>query len=295
MLNFLRNYLANPEQAKLFASQFVGAVQNSAQVGADKHGRDEYLGIVSAAEMVNLEVISSVVDIASGDGVSQSAIWPILQSNAECTGLGVEVDSRSFSMLSMVWTKFPRIALARLKVTPGNVSTLISAANLQKNFDLLNLDIDSFDLEVMQGILQGDWRPKIVSMEINEKFPPSVHFSVRYSPEFIWNEDHFYGCSIAAATELLARYGYEPIDLRGNNLIAVPKNSLPESWKPKTVAKLYEEGYLQRRKETGHFAWNSNVDYWQEMAPTDLLEEIPKFFSQYSKELYELAVAVPNG
>lgn len=288
MINFLRKYFKNREVARRFLPLFTNVIDKAAVNGVQKHGREEYLGILEAAKLINLSVFSSIVDIASGDGVTQSAVWPILQKFPDCGGLCVEVDPGSFSNLATIYTKFPHVALARLKVTPMMVSELFSASEVPKAFDLLNLDIDSFDLPVLEAVLRDHWQPSILSMEINEKFPPSIYFSVNYNPEFAWDGGHFYGCSISAAAELLAEFDYEPIDLRGNNLIAVPRNRIPTRWEKRSISQLYDDGYLTLRREAGHFAWNANVDHWQDMPSHSLLGEIRKFFAQYSEDSYEL-------
>lgn len=288
---FYAKYFRNREQEKIFGPLFAEVIDKAAIKGVEKHARDEYRGILAAAELIDSKVFSSIVDIASGNGVSQSALWPILQSNPTCVGLCVEVDVRNFSTLATIYTIFPQVALARVKVTPRNVANLLSATDIPQSFDILNLDIDSFDLPVLEAVLRGGWRPKILSMEINEKFPPSIHFAVNYGPEFSWDGGHFYGCSASAAAKLLAEFGYEPVDLRGNNLIAVPQNRIPEDWQTKPITQLYNDGYLNLRRQSGLFAWNSNVDHWQSMDLPDLLVEIRNFFSAYPQDSYELSAA----
>ena len=50
--------------------------------------------------------------------------------------------------------------------------------------DFLNLDIDSYDLEVMKKILEKNFRPKVISMEINEKIPPPIYFAAKFNEFF---------------------------------------------------------------------------------------------------------------
>src|SRR6202043_16319 len=89
------------------------------------------------------------------------------------------------------------------------------------DFTLLNLDIDSYDLHVIGELLKGDFRPKIISMEINEKIPPPLFFSVNFDDAHYWRGDHFYGCSLSAAASVVKPYGYKLESLQSNNAIFV--------------------------------------------------------------------------
>ena len=85
--------------------------------------------------------------------------------------------------------------LARARVTPLNLVNSQPGNEVPKNFELLNLDIDSYDLRVVETILSSGFRPQIISMEVNEKIPSGIFFTVEYDDEHYWKGDHFYGCS----------------------------------------------------------------------------------------------------
>ena len=64
---------------------------------------------------------------------------------------------------------------------------------MPKNLTFINLDIDSYDLEIINQILDSGFKPDIVSIEINEKIPPPIYFSVTYDQKsllegrpFLW-------------------------------------------------------------------------------------------------------------
>ena len=86
--------------------------------------------------------------------------------------------------MQYIYKNFPNTHLSKRKVTPLNILDLLSEFDVPQNFDILNLDIDSYELFVISNLLQS-FRPKIISMEINEKIPPPIYFTVNY------DENHY--------------------------------------------------------------------------------------------------------
>ena len=185
-----------------------------------------------------------IVDIAAGDGYRQSCTLDFFKRGWK--GLCVEMDPISFSHLSFLYHQFPKVNLSKNIVTPLNVHLILEANNVPKNFDLLNLDIDSYDLEVMKKMLEENFTPKIISMEINEKIPPPIYFSIKFDKNDNRKEDHFYGCSITAAADLLIKNGYIVESLQYNNLIGLKKDLLNDPPKTLDIERIYEEGYKNK-------------------------------------------------
>ena len=164
-----------------------------------------------------------IVDIAAGDGYTQSCTLGFFKRGWK--GLCVEMDPVKFAYLSFLYHQFPKVNLLRNVVTPRNAHLVLESNNVPKDFDLLNLDIDSYDLEVMKKILEANFTPKVISMEINEKIPPPIYFSVKFDKNYTWRGDHFYGCSITAAADLLIKNGYIVNSLQYNNLIVLSSDT----------------------------------------------------------------------
>ena len=85
------------------------------------------------------------------------------------------MDPFKFSKLAFLYSVFPNAKLARGRVTPGSVESLLSA-EVPTDYALLNLDIDSYDLAVIDEMLKSGYKPTIISMEVNEKIPPPIYF-----------------------------------------------------------------------------------------------------------------------
>jgi hypothetical protein len=221
-----------------------------------------------------------VVDIAAGDGYSQSCTQGFFRLGFQ--GLAVEMDSNKFSTLSFLYRKFPNVRLIKARVTPLNVASILSAAEIKKNFAILNLDIDSYDLHVIDAILQAGYLPTVISMEINEKIPSGIHFSVNFDPSHYWQFDHFYGCSIDAAYNAIIPYGYMLYKIEYNNAFFIKSSDAISTWKHLSAAEAYDEGYRKKINRKELFPWNSDVDYWQDLNNKQVIKKIKTKFSSYS-------------
>lgn len=102
-------------------------------------------------------------------------------------------------------------------VTPENVEELFAASVLPVDFDLLVIDIDSFDWHVWKAIER--YRPKVVCIEYNASFPPPAVAVVPYDPGMTIDavarldgkSDDYFGASLQALYDLGKAKGYELI------------------------------------------------------------------------------------
>jgi hypothetical protein len=219
-----------------------------------------------------------LVDIAASDGVTQSCTLGFF-SRPNWRGLAVEMDSDKFASLAFVYARFPDVRLAKCRVTPRNVVALLLGNEVPSDFAILNLDIDSYDLEVMDQMLQGGFRPKIISMEINEKIPPPLFFSVNFDDAHYWKGDHFYGCSLTAAASMVKPRGYKLESLQFNNAIFVRDDVANGVILDRTAEEAYGAGYRDRADRKKLAPWNWDV----ERALTGTPEENIRFFSEFFK------------
>ena len=218
-----------------------------------------------------------VVDIAASDGFSQSSTLGFYRKGYG--GLAVEMDPIKFATLSFLYRNFKNVRLIKARVTPDNVALILSAAEVRKDtIAILNLDIDSYDLHIIKSILSAGYRPTIISMEINEKIPSGIYFTVDYDINHYWQGDNFYGCSIDAAYNTVIPYGYILYKVNYNNAFFVNTSHTDVSLKPLLPAEAYAEGY---RYKKDMLPWNKDVDYWQELSKKEAVTEIKKYFFKY--------------
>jgi hypothetical protein len=99
----------------------------------------------------------------------------------------------------------------------NNIASIFEKYDVPKEFDYLSVDMDSHDIFVLQGILEGGFRPRVVSHEYNSNYPLGSEISV-LDPSFLQGEElkvykfSFRGCvwgsSASAFNLLLVKYGY---------------------------------------------------------------------------------------
>ena len=107
-------------------------------------------------------------------------------------GLAVEGDPASSPCGAAPTAPYTGVGLPG-RVTPGNVAALPGGYGLPNGFDFLNLDIDGYDMFVLDALLT-EYRPRVMCAEVNEKIPPPVRLTVRYDRPL--GQDHFYGQSM---------------------------------------------------------------------------------------------------
>jgi hypothetical protein len=94
-------------------------------------------------------------------------------------GIALEFNPSKFAMLAVTYRALEHVQLARAAVTPLNVVSLLKGLEAPKDATLLNLDIDSFDYDVLQSVLT-EYRFQFLCLEINPIFPLGIDFKVNF-------------------------------------------------------------------------------------------------------------------
>ena len=166
------------------------------------------------------------VDIGAGDGIDMSNTFKL--ANRGLTGLAIEGNPLRFSQLSLTYEKYRNMTLIRSYVSAESVGGLINGAGIPNNFDVLNLDIDSYDYHVLESIL-NEFNPKLCVLEWNRSYPPTIFFTVNNDPNIRWdlNSRLMAGGSLLAFYSLLQQFNYKIIGVQGAAIFAVPTDSSP--------------------------------------------------------------------
>jgi hypothetical protein len=215
------------------------------------------------------------VDLGASDGRTMSNLLALFERGWR--GLSVEMDGESFSSLATLHARFSGSALFRGRVTPDNVLEVLRAAETPDDFGVLSLDIDGYDFFVLNQLL-ASYRPAIICTEINEKIPPPLRFTVRYSPGYSWENNHFYGQSICQLNVLCERYDYVIVELEYNNAFLMPAAIAPSSMTPQEA---YRTGYADRPDRRTKFPWNADMEDLQSLDPRAAVEFLRARFAKY--------------
>lgn len=245
-----------------------------------------------AAELLPAGGPRTAVDIGAGDGIKGSNTYALFLGG--WGGLGVEGDARRARRLAHAYRELPGVAACHALATPANVVGLLESHGVGRGFDLLSLDIDSYDYFVLDRLL-ASFRPRLVVTEINEKIPPPIRFVVKFDPDFQLRH-HFFGYSIASLEDLCAEHGYALIALEYNNAFLAPRE-LP-GVRPLDAAEAYRRGYLERADRRERFRSNHDVEALHDLSPDEGVEFIRRFFARhegkYEVGLGRTAATVPS-
>ncbi|MFO1205752.1 MAG: hypothetical protein U1E63_08520 [Burkholderiales bacterium] len=147
------------------------------------------------------------IEIGSGNGTENNTHALLL-----CGWRGVWVDGRA-DRIAFVRSEVgstPDLLAEQAFVTRENVPTL--AADWLRRLgtqaiDFFSLDIDGNDLHVLLAAL-GVFRPRVICVEYNAKFPPPLELAIEYDPKHVWSGDDYHGVSLAALVSALRPLGY---------------------------------------------------------------------------------------
>ncbi|MDX2216780.1 MAG: FkbM family methyltransferase [Oculatellaceae cyanobacterium bins.114] len=228
------------------------------------------------------------VDIAASDGITMSNTYFLFKQG--WSGLAVEGDRDRFTQLADRYSEFPNVNLSKCFVTPETVVSLLTAHQVPKQFSFLNLDIDSYDYYVLEQILTS-FRPRLICVEINEKVPPPLRFTVHWDENFVYSGDHFYGQSICQLDLLCQRYNYALVELHYNNAFLIPAELSPVP--ALTPEDAYRQGYLERGDRQEKFPWNANVEDLLHLSPMEACDRLHTFFAKYHGQ-FTCTVGMPE-
>ena len=218
---------------------------------------------IIARRLAELDSIEHVcVDIAAGDGVEGSNSLPLYR--AGWRGLAVEFEPHRFRFLAGVLAGCGGVGLARCMVTPENVVALLRANGIPREFGFLSLDIDGYDHFVLDALL-SEYRPALMCVEVNEKVPPPLKFTIKWDPGWNYLGDHLYGQSIVALAELAERHDYALVELHYNNAFLVPAERAGGAGLTPEAA--YAQGYADRPDRRERMPWNADMEPLQTMDP----------------------------
>lgn len=146
------------------------------------------------------------VEFGVGDGLENNTVSLLLSG---WSGLWIEGDPR---LCGVIRGGFPgllgsgRLKLINSFVTPENIDGLIVGSLATTQVDLLSVDIDGNDAHVLSHITSI--RPRVVIVEYNAKFGPSIDYCMPYKADHAWRKSDTFGASLKHFERLLGGRGY---------------------------------------------------------------------------------------
>jgi hypothetical protein len=164
-------------------------------------------------------------EFGASDGIISSNTFNLIK-NKNWTGLAIESDISRYNTCVKNYKSYPNIQIENGMVlydNPGfNLDKWLEKGNLEKNFDILSIDIDCDDYYVWENMIE--FNPKIVILEVNSYRDP-VFDELPKKCEYKHNIDLLaqqhpgrvgMGCSFISAVKLGLEKNYIPVSFTGN-------------------------------------------------------------------------------
>jgi hypothetical protein len=147
-------------------------------------------------------------------------------------------------------------------ITRDNINELISSKILEKEIDLLSIDIDGNDYHILSAITCI--KPRVIVIEYNAKFPPPIQYCQKYNEYHRWNGTDDFGASIAFLDKTLNEMDYKLVacNLTGSNAFFVRKELLEDKFhEPCNAMHHYQPArYFLLGLTSGHPASNATIE-----------------------------------
>ena len=158
-------------------------------------------------------------------------------------------------MVPGIWERClgERLRVMNAFITKDNINQLLYLGGMEGSVDLLSIDVDGNDYHIWQTIRQVD--PRVVVIEYNGKFPPSVEWKMGYDPGHVWLQSDWHGASLKALEKLGKSLGYQLVgtDMRGVNAFFVKQELAAGKFaEPATTEYLYNPLRLGLSYANGH-------------------------------------------
>ena len=216
--------------------------QNSVLNGFSQHEEDS----------ITLEILERIglrkgyfVEFGVGEGLENNTLV-LLASNWKGAWFGGQELAFDVSASN-------RLDFEKAWITKENILGLYSS--LQKDVDVISLDLDGNDFHLVEELLSNNVNPKLFIVEYNAKFPPQINFEIDYNPSHNHQSetDDYFGASLKSFNSLFSDFGYRLVccNLSGANAFFI-KTEFSENFSdiPIELNKLYCEPFyfLRSRK-----------------------------------------------
>lgn len=232
MMGRLRNYLLDLRDRQHIAIALArgAAMMNARKIELTAPSTWEFSGFSQNGEDGILDVLRKqlgssnryFMEIGAGSGIENNTTWLALVEKH--SGIMIEGDARrSARAARMISGANLGVECHHLFVVPGIAAQVASLA-LQRDPDVLSVDIDGCDFYVVRALLDAGVRPRILVVEYNSVFGSERSATVEYQEHFDFAVAHptqlYYGVSIAGWRSYLEKRNYRFVTVERNGVNA---------------------------------------------------------------------------
>jgi hypothetical protein len=194
-----------------------GAMMQARRIDLTQPGSWEFSGFSQNGEDGIIDVLRRhlqktnryFIEIGAYDGLENNTAWLLVAE--QYSGLMIEGHPDRVERCLQLMRYSIGAQCHRMFVTRDSVPALKALAWFNDP-DVLSIDIDGMDYHVVEALLDGGFRPRILVVEYNSVYGPERSITVAYRPDFVYTEAHptrlYYGVSIAGWRKLLEGRGY---------------------------------------------------------------------------------------
>ena len=258
--NFLhrtRNYLLNKNNTEIESKKFINNIIDKISLQKSTYIKDGYKVYSQNDEDGIIESIFSdigiknklFIEIGIGNGIENNTHYLLLKN---WTGLWIDINAKSIKGLENLINNSNRLDFFSKKITPDNINKILNEFKTSKlknnkkipsNIDFFSIDIDTSDIFCVNALL--DFRPRLICIEYNAKFPPPIRKSIKYDPKFIWKHDDYFGTSLQLLEDSLKNFGYVLVgcNILGVNAFFIKKKLVKNKFPKNTTAKFHYQKF----------------------------------------------------
>jgi hypothetical protein len=161
-------------------------------------------------------------EFGASDGITTSNTYNLIK-NHKFFSIQIECDKILYQRLLNTYKNFPNVQCYNEYVTSENLTNFLEDNKFPHNFDILSIDIDSFDYEIWKNF--NSFEPKIVIIEINTYRDPVVEETHQIKTKDYFNLDPLQiwypnrvavGSSFMSMIKLGLSKNYIPVSFTGN-------------------------------------------------------------------------------
>jgi hypothetical protein len=195
LAEFFRTYLFNSVEP-------YRDPKSLARYGGKVYSQNDEDGII--AEIFRRIGVTSrfFVEFGVGNGIENNTLALLVQG---WKGAWIEGNPANCEIIGQVLSRYlndTSLSAVQAFITAENVVSLFETLTVPVEFDLLSIDIDFNDYWVWKAL--SNFRPRVVVIEYNAAFGPSMEWKVPYIAERTWDNSRNFGASLKSY-ELLGR------------------------------------------------------------------------------------------
>lgn len=180
------------------------------------------------------------IEIGCGDGLENNSHYLLLQGYS---GVWVDGSAENIARIRSQLGDFDgkRLLVASSFIDLDNIDALTAewvAFLGGAELDFLSVDIDGNDAYIVAAMLR-QVQPRLVCVEYNAKFPPSLAINTAYDKQRAWSGDDYHGASLRHFCDMLGGYTLVACCLAGTNAFFV-RNDLAPLYPRHSVDVLYQ-------------------------------------------------------